>query len=532
LRQHDNSFFGDPVLFQLASQLGVPLLPELAELGSYTASEEAESRARLISRHPPLLHLYNSFGLRCEGIDVHPAYHSLITRARHAGIASSLFEEDGAEASVQYQARACRLFLLSGVECATSQELSYSSAALGILHSNDALCAEWKPLLISRIHDPLPKPYPQKQGASLSMAWHDADEAGQAQAWKIDEGGEEVPAMVRIQGTKNAVINPLADGFLITAALGGQSCLFLVPRLLVNGNLNHIHLASSSSMPPALGAPIADLYFSNSIGWYLGTVGQMEPVLRSAQQALCYDVNIMRVGLMRRALRLAIDKLRLDKKSGKIGKPQAALQIRILADAALDCAAATVLIMRLARAFDRRNQDLQELVFAELADPIISYWLAQITPQILDCSLIDTKLRSCQGNFHDRAYHFLSMNGGVHKRPIDWLLYCSHALKRHETKITEIIDDLATQSGAVGGQSVGVLQAAEQMMREDVSAACFFAEQFAYMLAAGLLQKLDMEIVASAFINSRLGGLWRSSYGLLSLRFNPALILETLFPSQ
>jgi len=533
LRQHDNSFFGDPILFQQASSLSAPILPELADLGAYAASDEAENRARLIMRHRPLLHLYDSSGARCEEVDLHPAYHSLLTRARHAGIASSLFEAEAVEIPVRHQARAIRLFLLSEIECITSQELCLSSAALALLHQDENLIAEWKPLLISRTHDPLPDPYPKKQGASLGIAWQDCEASQPSQALGIQAAGQSSPAVVRIHGRKAKVINPLADGFLVQALFEGQQCLFLVPRLLADGRLNNISL-----FPTLLSSPTscADLTFSASAGWRLGGVGEAENLLRHAQTAIQCDINVMRVGQMRRALRLAIDKLRHDKELEK-NKVQSAICLRILADAALDCAAATLLVLRVARAFDCRYGEAQEAILAQLAQPLVSYWLTLITPQILDCA------QQCQmgqvlllsqgeGNFYDRTRHSLLMDCIFGKTTMMHLFDALLVLNRHEENIKPLVADLVAQSGIVGEKNGGVLQAAAQMASEDPSVACLFAEQFVYTLAAASLRQLDMEIVTSAFMNSRLGGQWRSSYGSLSLRFNPTFILETLYPSS
>jgi len=531
LRQHDNSFFGDPILFQLASSLSAPLLSELAELGAYTVSDETENRARLVMRHRPLLHLYDNSGERCEEIDLHPAYHSLLMRARHAGIASSLFEEGEAQGLVRHQARALRLMLLSGVECATLQELCLSSAALAVLHREEALCREWKPLLVSRTHDPLLKPYPQKQAVSLSFALQDQDEGEKAQVsgvYRVDEG---LPEVVRIHGRKSSVINPLADGFLVRALFEGQECLFLVPRLLADGRLNGVRLSHCADPVSAcVASPCADLCFSASAGWRLGAMGEAQTLLNQVQTSIQFDMNVMLVGALRRVLRLAVDKMRHDKKNGQIG--QAAIQARILADAALDCAAAAFVVLRIAQAFDRAGDNAQEAVLAEFASPLVGYWLERIAVQILDCCRIYAPLsRPVPGGIHDRMTAHLSLFHGFKKAPLQRLVDSLSILQAKDSSVHDVIAQLETDCGGVGAGSGEVLRAGVAMAHEDPSVACLLAEQFIYMLATASMRKLDMEIVSSAFINSRLGGAWRSSYGSLSLRFNPTFILETLYPS-
>jgi len=530
LRQHDNSFFGDPVLFQRASQLSAPLLPELAELGAYAASEEVDQRARLIMRYRPQLHLADNGGASCDEVDLHPAYHSLLTRARHVGIASSLFENNASETSVRHQARAIRLLLLSGVECATCQELCLSSAALAILQHDKALWTEWKPLLISPIHDPLPKPYPQKQGASLSLAVDESSPTEKAQAIGIYEASSDQPAVVRLYGGKKAVINPLADGFLVSALFEGQQCLFLVPHWLADGRLNSIRLSPAHSVPSAA-YPCADVHFSASVGWHLGQVGASDQLLHQAHIALQCDVNVMRVGIMRRALRLAVDRLRHDKKNGH-STQELTIRARILADAALDCAAATLLVLRIARAFDRVAAEKEKWLI-ELAQPLISYWLSQIAPQILACTAMETvAARPSEGSFHHRASYFLSLHCGFDKTATAHLLDALVQWQRHDADMMAFLAELTSQVEGGDEQNSEILATAVRMTEEDPSAACLFAEQFVYRLAAAAMRSLDMDIVTTAFINSRLSGQWRSCYGALDLRFNPTFILETLYPSQ
>jgi len=531
LRQHDNSFFGDPVLFQLASHLLTPLLPELAELGAYVASDEAENRARFITRHRPLLHLYDNGGQRCEEMDLHPAYHSLLTRARHAGIASSLFETEDAHAVVRHQARAIRLMLLSGVECTTSQELCLSSAAAAILHQDEKLWREWNGLLCSRIHDPLLKPYPQKQGAALSFAVNDQEGGEKTTILDVYREDQALPAVVRIHGHKSAVINPLADGFVVSALFEGRQSLFLVPRLFADGRLNGIRLLPCSAAP-SCAFPCADLYFSASAGWPLGGMNEGEALLSHAYALIQFDRMVMQVGQMRRVLRLAVDKMRHEQKTGQMGAAQAAIEARILADAALDCAAATFLVLRIARAFDLAANEKTEAVLSQVALSAVGYWIECIIGQILDCCCPHlTAGRVMQGNIHERIITNLSPFYGFEKLPVQLLMDCLGLLQKHATSLDEIIARLVVDCGSVEARAGEKLRSTLLMTNEDAAAVCLFAEQFSYILAAACMSKLDMEIISSAFINSRLGGAWRSSYGLLSARFNPIFILEALYPS-
>lgn len=57
-------------------------------------------------------------------------------------------------------------------------------------------------------------------------------------------------------------------------------------------------------------------------------------------------------------------------------------------------------------------------------------------------------------------------------------------------------------------------------------------EQLAYAAAAAELRQLGADDVADAFIETRLGGQWRSTYGMLDARHNAERILDQLYPAS
>ena len=59
------------------------------------------------------------------------------------------------------------------------------------------------------------------------------------------------------------------------------------------------------------------------------------------------------------------------------------LMQRVLADMALDVAAATALSFRLARSFDEAAADRGEAAFARAMTPVVKYWVCKIAPSVL-----------------------------------------------------------------------------------------------------------------------------------------------------
>ena len=69
------------------------------------------------------------------------------------------------------------------------------------------------------------------------------------------------------------------------------------------------------------------------------------------------------------------------------------------------------------------------------------------------------------------------------------------------------------------------------MAASDIGAGRLFVEQMAYAGAAAALKQMDMDHVTAGYVESRLGGQWRSSYGMLSARHHAGHILDTLYPT-
>jgi putative acyl-CoA dehydrogenase len=84
--------------------------------------------------------------------------------------------------------------------------------------------------------------------------------------------------------------------------------------------------------------------------------------------------------------------------------------------------------------------------------------------------------------------------------------------------------------GAAGAKTVNVLRAAMALAERDEGAARLLIEQIALAAAAAELYKLGAGRIADAFIETRLGGTWRSSYGMLDSRFDASYIVDLLYP--
>lgn len=75
-----------------------------------------------------------------------------------------------------------------------------------------------------------------------------------------------------------------------------------------------------------------------------------------------------------------------------------------------------------------------------------------------------------------------------------------------------------------------MLQAAARTCLEDEGGARLLTEQLAITAAAAALKEVAPPAIANAFIETRMAGQWRSSYGMLDARYDAKSILEWLYP--
>ena len=84
----------------------------------------------------------------------------------------------------------------------------------------------------------------------------------------------------------------------------------------------------------------------------------------------------------------------------------------------------------------------------------------------------------------------------------------------------------------IGGKgATGVLRAAMQVATADEGSARILTEQLALTAAAAELKRLGAGRVADAFIETRLAGQWRGTYGMLDGRYDARAIIDTLYPA-
>lgn len=527
-----NSFLRDPILFSIAEKLPTELLSSFEDLGSFTSSSEAKELARLCNQFRPLLRQSDEWGRAKQNIELHPAYHALLRRSRAAGLSTSLWETRPEEKGGRYKARALRLFLMAGIEHGHLQETIRTSAAISALINETELYQHLKGVLLSCQYDSSIRPLEQKKSISLGLAF-----TGNGQNLPISQRGiahqisfDKKLGLSRyeLQALKPRVFTPHADAFFLTAEVEGALSCFFVPRFDINEQLNQIKIDYLIHEAGYASCPIAQMNFDGSCGWLIGQIGAGEKIINDIEMMLHFDEAVISVGSLRYALQFALDAFQKKREEEKTSP----LTERIFADIALDIAAAETLVFRLANAFDQAVKNKEEAAFARVMTPVTTFWVTSLAVPIL--SEIIAQLGATFYQEHDLLPRLLRdavERNFSHKNNNFFVEDIVRSAEKAPNIFAQMVQQLEQSLGQIGSKTLDILQAASELAVKDIGTGRILTEQLAYAIAASSLVELNFPHIASAFSESRLRGPWRHNYGMLSPRYNPAQILQLLYPS-
>ncbi|MCZ2204240.1 acyl-CoA dehydrogenase family protein [Bartonella sp. A05] len=529
-----NAFLSDTLMLRIASTLPTSLLASFEKMGDFVVSHRALNLSYLANHYRPVLHHDKAWGQSTEQLELHPAYHTLQQYSREAGLITSLWENTTEDNGVRYQARAIRLSLIAGLETGHLNEISTTSAVIAVLIGDIALFKKLQNALLSRQYDSSSRPIDNKQGASLTCAFDNIETSEKSSsnfptAQKVSFDGKMGRDLYCLNGTKANVINPMADGYLVSAELDGHLSCFLIPRVQENGTLNGVisvrYLVQRSG---EYSTPEGIVNFQNSYGWLVGNIGEGAKIMKDIETMIRFDQSVISAGVLRSALQFGIDFFR-QKMQGQNFPP---LTERIFADIALDIAGSQALVLRLARAFDNAANNRSEAAFARIMTPIIAYHVSQLVVPIVGEIIAQLGLDSfMEGNplpqmLRDGPARIVR-NNGASQLVKDAILIADKAPGLFQQSLEKIAADI----GTAGPRAVEIVNSAVQMASTNGGAGRFFIEQVAYATAVAALSFSEMGHVANAYMESRLGGQWRSSYGMLITRYNAGQLLNILYPS-
>lgn len=352
-------------------------LPLLSDFGSRCGSEEVIRWGFQANENPPVLHTHDRFGNRRDEVDFHPAYHHLMRLSIEAGIHSLPWESGARGAHV---ARAALLYLATQADAGHTCPVSMTYAAIPALRREPAIAAQWEPLILRRSYDPSFRPAAMKSGVTIGMAM--TEKQGGSDVRANSTRAEAEGAGYRITGHKWFCSAPMCDAFLVLAqAPGGLTC-FLMPRWQPDGSRNRFHLQRLKNKLGNRSNASSEVEFENAWAWRIGGEGRGVATIIEMVNHTRLDCVVGAAGLMRQALTLALHHTAHRQAFGRLLSEQPLMR-NVLADLSIESEAATLLSMRLARAFDTGEP------FGRVAAAVAKFWLGKRCPaavgEALEC---------------------------------------------------------------------------------------------------------------------------------------------------
>jgi len=272
--------------------------------------------------------------------------------------------------------------LWAEVENGTQCPATMSYGAVPALARQRETFAPWLQLLLSREYDAAFAPADGKRGALIGMGMTERQGGSDVRtnttsARPVAGGGP--GREYRLRGHKWFFSAPMCDAFLVLAqAEGGLSC-FLVPRFRPDRSVNALHLLRLKDKVGNRSNASAEVEFEDAFGLLVAEEGRGVPTILEMGVYTRLDNAIGSSGLMRQCVSQAIHHARGRRAFGRLLSEQPLMR-NVLADLALECEAAVMLTMRLARAFDAQDEEATRL--RRVLTPAVKYWVCKRAPAV------------------------------------------------------------------------------------------------------------------------------------------------------
>ena len=488
------------------------------ELGGLAGTQQAIDWGFQANANPPQLRTHDRFGNRIDEVEFHPAWHELMKVAIGHGLHALPWREirPGAHA-----ARAAAFYVWSQVEGGHGCPVSMTYAAMPTLRQQPELARQWEPLITTLEYDPGLRSANQKRGALFGMAMTERQggsdvRANTTRAVPTGSDGEHL-----LTGQKWFCSAPMCDAFMALAqAPGGLSC-FLLPRVLPDGTRNNFHIQRLKDKLGNRSNASSEIELDGAWAVMIGDEGKGVRTIIEMVNHTRLDCVIGSASLMRQAVAQATHHTAHRSAFGKLLSDQP-LMVNVLADLAVESEATTILMMRLAGAFDRK-ENIKEAHFLRLALAVSKFWTCKravaAVAEALECHGGNGYVEE---SILPRLYREAPLNsiweGSGNVNALDVL----RAMEREPESVNAFLAEIELAHGANARVDRAVLDLKRELSdSSDVeSRARILVERMALVLQASLLVRHGDPAAAELFCSSRLGD-WGHTFG--TLRSGPDL---------
>ena len=482
--------------------------------------------------HTPVHRSHDRYGYRVDEIEFHPAWHELMRTSIENELHALPWREPRAGAHV---ARAAMFFLMSQAEAGHGCPISMTYAGVPALRHSPELAAVWEPRLTSSHYDPRQIPAAQKAGAICGMAMTEKQGGSDVRANSTRAvPAESATGTWALTGHKWFCSAPQSDAFLMLAYTDQGLTCFLVPRWLEDGTRNRIFVQRLKDKLGNRSNASSEIELDGALGWMVGAEGRGVPTIIEMVNHTRLDCVIGSASGMRQATVQAVHHARHRAAFGKTLIDQPLMQ-NVLADLCLESEAATLTMLRLARAYDEGAHGEQHRLFQRLATAVMKYWVCKRYP------MLAAEAMECLGGsgyveeaFLPRLYREAPVNsiweGSGNVICLDVLRAIGRQPESLPVFFDEVADACAAEPALAGlrddiAAGLGDFRTAESGARRLV-------EKMAILLEASLVVRHSPAAVAAAFVATRVRRDTGSAFGTLPAGSDCAAIIDRALPAD
>ncbi|NYT86520.1 isovaleryl-CoA dehydrogenase [Pollutimonas harenae] len=503
----------------------------LLHYGERLGKTETFAMAHEANRHRPELESYDRQGHRVDRVRFHPAWHRFLRMAFLEGMHASAWSAPGKGAHV---ARAAIYLMHGQLEAGSLCPVTMTSAAIPVLKQEpwfDTLA----PLLYSTRYDERDLPLADKTSMMVGMGMTEKQggsdlRSNTTRAVPLGTGGRGMP--YRLTGHKWFFSSPTSDAHLVLAGHDEVFSCFYVPRWLDDGSRNSVHIQRLKNKMGNASNASAEVEFQDATGVLVGEAGRGIATLVEMASYTRLDCVLGSAALLRQGLVQALHHARYRVAFGRLLNEQPLMQ-SVLMDLSLESEAATILALRLARAFDDTDNDPLELAYRRLLTPAAKFWICKRTIAALgECM----EVWGGNGYIEDapmaRLYREAPVNSIWEGSGNVMCLDVLRGLKRHPELAVVLLDSLESDCAdePVLKQRVASLLSLLTLAGPDQEAAArYIAQELVLLVQASLLRRHAPLALADAFIHSRFQLAGRV-YGALPAPLALRTVLERSWP--
>lgn len=477
----------------------------LQHYGERLGRAETFAMAQEANRHKPELETYDRLGHRVDRVRFHPSWCRFMRMAFLQGMHSSVWSAPGKGAHV---ARAATYLMHGQLEAGSLCPVTMTSAAIPVL-KQESWFDTLAPLLYSSQYDERDLPLVDKTSMLIGMGMTEKQggsdlRSNTTRAVALGTGGRGMP--YRLTGHKWFFSSPTSDAHLVLAGHDDVFSCFYVPRWLDDGSRNSVHIQRLKNKMGNASNASAEVEFQDATGVLVGEAGRGIATLVEMASYTRLDCVLGSAALLRQGVVQALHHARHRVAFGEALSEQPLMQ-SVLMDLSLESEAATVLALRLARAFDNDGHDPLEQAYRRILTPAAKFWICKRTIAALgECM----EVWGGNGYIEDapmaRLYREAPVNSIWEGSGNVMCLDVLRGLKRHPELAAVMLESLQRDCAdePMLKQRVASLLSLLTLAGPDQEAAArHIAQELVLLVQASLLRRHAPPVLADAFIHSR-----------------------------